>query len=312
MINPLVSIIIPTYNRVSYIGETLNSVLNQTYTNWECIIIDDGSADNTYNTLKDYRKKDSRFKCYKRPEHLPKGANACRNYGINKSKGKYIQFLDSDDLMASDKIELQMEALNKNHNTSIATCRYGFFKDDINKSNIKNNEAYCKSFKSGFDLLNAFGVNGGYFPPHVYLFDRDILKQSGYWNEDLMINQDGEFFCRVLLNCTNVVYVDEAIVYYRTDSGFNTSTSKSEAKMANRIESWKLINDEIYNKTKVKNSLYVKKAKEIMFKTMFRDNPKLIYANGFFFRSQIVKHLLWYNPISQLAKRIIKPILKQL
>ena len=77
----LVSIIIPTYNREHLIGETLNSIIAQTHTNWECIVVDDGSTDNTEEVLKNYKEKDKRFIFLKRPDNLPKGANTCRNIG---------------------------------------------------------------------------------------------------------------------------------------------------------------------------------------------------------------------------------------
>ncbi|OOG62328.1 glycosyltransferase family 2 protein, partial [Flavobacterium sp. A45] len=97
--NPLVSIIIPTYNRAHIIGETLNSVLAQTYQNWECIIVDDRGSDNTSEILEKYTSKDSRINYLSRPETSPKGASACRNYGLSQSKGDYIIFLDSDDVL---------------------------------------------------------------------------------------------------------------------------------------------------------------------------------------------------------------------
>jgi glycosyltransferase involved in cell wall biosynthesis len=90
-IQPLVSIIIPTYNRAHLIGETLDSVLAQTYQNWECIIVDDDSTDKTDEVVGAYVEKDSRFKYYHRPdEHLP-GGNGARNYGFKMSTGEYVQ-----------------------------------------------------------------------------------------------------------------------------------------------------------------------------------------------------------------------------
>ena len=97
MNNPLVSIIIPTFNRAHLIGETLDSVLAQIYENWECIIVDDGSTDNSSEIIGNFVKKDSRFQYYHRPQNRRKGANACRNYGVEKSKSEYLIFLDSDD-----------------------------------------------------------------------------------------------------------------------------------------------------------------------------------------------------------------------
>lgn len=95
----LVSIVIPTFNRAHLIGETLDSVLAQTYPEWECIIVDDGSTDNTNELVNEYLTQDSRFQYYHRPNDRVKGPSACRNIGIEKSKGYYIIFLDSDDLL---------------------------------------------------------------------------------------------------------------------------------------------------------------------------------------------------------------------
>ena len=98
MNNPLVSIIIPTYNRAHFIGETLESVIAQTYENWECIVVDDGSTDYTDELMEYYCKKDTRIQYHHRPDIKPRGANACRNYGFGVSKGEYINWFDSDDL----------------------------------------------------------------------------------------------------------------------------------------------------------------------------------------------------------------------
>ena len=82
---PLVSIIIPTFNRAHLIGETLDSILAQTYTHWECLITDDGSTDNSIEIIQEYVTKDTRFKLFTRPANRPKGANACRNIGLEKA-----------------------------------------------------------------------------------------------------------------------------------------------------------------------------------------------------------------------------------
>jgi len=121
MSEPLVSIIIPTYNRAHLIGETLDSVLAQTYTHWECIVVDDGSSDSTSEILETYCKQDSRFQYHHRPIDKPKGANACRNYGFELSKGEYINWLDSDDLVSHNKIEEQLKILLQEHG-ELATC----------------------------------------------------------------------------------------------------------------------------------------------------------------------------------------------
>ena len=83
---PLISIIIPTYNRAQIIGETLDSLIAQTYANWECIAVDDGSTDNTDEVLVAYCNKDTRFQYHHRPKDKLKGPNSCRNYGFTRSK----------------------------------------------------------------------------------------------------------------------------------------------------------------------------------------------------------------------------------
>src|SRR5690554_5694001 len=94
-----ISIIIPVFNRQKLIKETLDSVLAQIYENWECIVVDDGSTDETWEVLEQYAKKDARIKIHKRHRD-PKGAPTCRNIGMELSEGEYLIFLDSDDLLA--------------------------------------------------------------------------------------------------------------------------------------------------------------------------------------------------------------------
>ena len=104
MQTPLVSIIIPIFNRENLIKETLDSILQQSYLNWECIIVDDGSTDKTIEVVRNYIKKDSRFNLFQRPLNRLKGGNAARNFGFEKSKGQLIQWFDSDDIMLSNFI----------------------------------------------------------------------------------------------------------------------------------------------------------------------------------------------------------------
>jgi glycosyltransferase involved in cell wall biosynthesis len=107
--NNLISIVIPTYNRALVIAGTLDSVLKQTYENWECIIVDDRSSDHTDELILQYVKSDQRFKYYKRPEFMIKGPNSCRNFGYSKSSGVFIKWLDSDDLLYEKTIFEQLK-----------------------------------------------------------------------------------------------------------------------------------------------------------------------------------------------------------
>lgn len=107
----LVSVIIPTYNSEKYIDETLNSVLDQTYREFEIIIIDDCSNDNTWKIIKEYEKKYNNIVCLKQERN--KGVAEARNRGINKATGRYIAFLDSDDLWYKKKLEEQLNFMKE-------------------------------------------------------------------------------------------------------------------------------------------------------------------------------------------------------
>jgi glycosyltransferase involved in cell wall biosynthesis len=101
----LISIILPTYNRIRFIPQAIESVLKQTYTNWELIIIDDGSTDGTERIVNEYLNENSRIRYYRQPK---KGASAARNFGLNIAKGSYVTFLDSDDIYHPDKLNVQL------------------------------------------------------------------------------------------------------------------------------------------------------------------------------------------------------------
>ncbi|KAB2867528.1 MAG: glycosyltransferase family 2 protein, partial [Bacteroidales bacterium] len=101
--SPLISVIIPTYNAERFIIETLTSVINQSYTHWECIIIDDGSTDSTKEIIDEYCKADNRIKYYYQKNS---GPSVARNVGVKIALGEYIQFLDSDDVLLPERFEI--------------------------------------------------------------------------------------------------------------------------------------------------------------------------------------------------------------
>ena len=119
----LVSIIVATYNRAAYIKHTLNAIASQTYQNFECIIIDDGSTDNTAAIVGQIISSDCRFTYIVRPATIKKGANYSRNYGFSLSKGEYVKFFDSDDIMLPDHLEVCVTTLEKgNYDFVVADC----------------------------------------------------------------------------------------------------------------------------------------------------------------------------------------------
>ena len=124
---PLVSILIPVFNRESLISETLESIKIQTYSNWECIIVDDGSTDATVAVISENISNDSRFTLYFRPDTKPKGACSCRNYAREKASGAFVNWFDSDDLMHPDFIKLKADFLVENINYDGVLSKTSFF-----------------------------------------------------------------------------------------------------------------------------------------------------------------------------------------
>lgn len=113
-IHPKVSIIVPCYNQAQFLDEALQSVLDQTYTNWECIIVNDGSPDHTEEVAQKWAAKEARFVYLKKENG---GVSSARNAGIEKAKGDFIQFLDSDDCIDNRKLELSLQELNSTIST---------------------------------------------------------------------------------------------------------------------------------------------------------------------------------------------------
>lgn len=191
---PLVSIIIPTYNRAHLIKETIDSVLAQTYMNWECIIIDDRSNDATKAILDEYSTIDNRFIIICKPIELKQGASVSRNFGLKLARGEYIQFLDSDDILADNKIEEQVKILLNESNFTISTCKWGRFNEIKEPISFYENKRDYINFSNAKDYFDLIGLYGSFFPPLNFLMSKELINFSGYWNESLSMNDDGEFF----------------------------------------------------------------------------------------------------------------------
>lgn len=208
MTDKLVSVIIPTYNREFLIGETLESILNQSYGNWECLIIDDGSTDRTREIVKTYVLHDNRFQCHKRPTNRKKGGNSCRNIGFELSKGDYIQWFDSDDLMHKDKLRLKVECLEM-YNVDFVVCEGVEYKDRI--ENVIHHWNEIQSDNVLFHHITGkvnFHTNGP-------MFKKEFLNNRPLFNEYLQRKQEWEFYSRLLTFSTNYIPLHFVLYYFR-------------------------------------------------------------------------------------------------
>lgn len=207
---PLVSIIIPTYNREDLISETLDSILAQTYVNWECIVVEDGSTDNTVEVINAYIKKDARFQYHHRPKERLKGGNAARNYGFELCNGDYVNWFDSDDVMFPNKIESKINLI-LNSDFDFVVC-----KGAIYESLPLLESSPWPLHLNGNVLLNhirgriSFGTNGP-------LFKKEFLRNNQVlFNETLTDRQEWEFFNRLLLKNPRIAIYESPLFYYRS------------------------------------------------------------------------------------------------
>ncbi len=192
MKNPLVSIITPVYNRYKIISETIESIFSQTYDHWEYIIIDDGSTDNTLNVINKYALKDNRLRVYSRQKE-PKGANKCRNIGMEKSKGKYIIFLDSDDLLADFCLMNRVKYIENHANLDFAVFPCLRFEKNPYDLNLFMSSYHGKEV---IPLFLKRDIPWGSLNP---IYKRYSLIDNGIlWNERIKLYQDIDFHLKTV------------------------------------------------------------------------------------------------------------------
>lgn len=303
MKNPLISIIIPTYNRAHLIGETLDSVLAQTYSNWECIVIDDGSTDDTATLLNEYCIKDNRLIFIPKTEDKKKGASISRNLGLKTARGEFIQFLDSDDILAPNKIEVQLDLLQNESKYTISTCKWGKFNVLAESFNLFENNVDYKNFYDVKEYFDLIGLYGGFFPPLNFLVNIELINYSGYWNESLTVNDDGEFFFRILLNSDKILFSDKSYVLYRNSMEDNLSVLSTKDKALSLVNSWRIIEALYIAKYNDAISIYITKKKSSVYHELKRKFPEIISKNRDFFKQQIKEDTLFLK-IKKLKKRI--------
>ena len=213
----LISIIVPVYNVEKYLRECLDSIMSQTYQNFECLLINDGSPDHSADICREYVEKDSRFRYFEKENG---GVSSARNLGIEHSKGEYITFIDSDDWVESDYVETLYDELIK-ENADIAVSTYKRFE-------MGDNCWYVHAFQRGYDkkvftnkkfmdeLLSLDGFDNSYRFVSGKLVHRNMLENIAF-NVATTFGEDMEFWFKIYMVSDRVVYVNKDTYNYRTD-----------------------------------------------------------------------------------------------
>ena len=300
--------IVPVYNASRYINECINSLINQSYPNIEIIVVDDGSTDDSLRVLQSYssivvlRQKN-------------KGASAARNYGLSVATGELVQFLDADDYIGENKIEIQVKQWMQMPDSQ--TVVFGpWTKIGVSVENMgENQKSVWHNYDTPIDILLDFSLNNCCVPLSAYLIPKNVIRKSGLWNELLSQNDDGEYFSRVLLHATKLVYCNCALSYYRSTPNSLSKAQSPRAAMSrviSQISMAKIMlksnNVEVANEAIYKmisdtlHSLYpyykeARKKGEDYLKEHFPDRPltyhSLTFKERIYYCIQVIKR----NPI---------------
>ena len=275
-IDTLVSIIIPNYNGAQFIEQTINSVKNQTFKNWEIIIVDDGSTDNSYSIIKKYLCNNIKF--YVRPDTILKGGNSCRNLGLKYAIGKYVIFLDSDDILAHFCIESRINYIKNHEDLDIAVFNMRNFHNNLNDGTIFTRLRTQKPFEHFLVIDNLWQTTS-------VLWKRDFLLSIGGFSEKYQRLQDIELTIRALLNNNikyKLFYDSEPDSYYRTIPGGRTSNSSNKMKKG-YLALIQLINEYHLNSTinsQYPNILPIITARLLFFHFLYFDFTDKTYYNN--------------------------------
>lgn len=215
ILNPLVSVIIPCYNRAHFLPETLGSVLGQCITDIECIVVDDGSTDDTMVLMNRFCARDPRVRYFRQENN---GPSAARNFGLEEARGRFIQFLDSDDIIVPDKLAKQLNQLKSTGDLSLSYCDYRYCAhDDINKNASRDNLTPPRFVMQRplWDIASRWET-GFSIPMHCFLFDARFFNELGIrFDEELANHEDWDCWIRIFTSDPIIFHISEVLAIYR-------------------------------------------------------------------------------------------------
>jgi glycosyltransferase involved in cell wall biosynthesis len=232
---PLVSILIPVFNGEPWIAGTIKSALEQTWPSKEIIVVDDGSTDNTLSVARQFASETVSIVTQEN-----QGASAARNKALELCQGDYIQWLDADDLLAPNKVAKQMEVAEECQSKRILfSSAWAAFIYRVSKAQFSPTSLWCDLSPSEW-LLRKMGQNL-HMQTATWLVSRELTEAAGPWDTRLSLDDDGEYFSRVVLASEAIRFVPEAKVFYRK-AGFDSLSSidQSDKKLESQFLSMRL------------------------------------------------------------------------
>ena len=240
---PKISIIIPCYNQAQYLEACLQSVFSQTYSNWECIIVNDGSTDSTEKIAHSWTKKDNRFLYFFKENG---GLSSARNLGLDKISGDYIQFLDSDDCLETTKLELSIKSILQEPSTAVVISNFKMFDDNLKKSI----PPFCVLSQEKFtfeNILYQWDVTFS-IPIHCGFFEKSLF-QNFRFPENLSSKEDWVMWVNLLINNPKTIFINQPLAFYRRNPNSMTNTKNFLTDILKAIAIHKtLISEEDFQK----------------------------------------------------------------
>lgn len=267
---PLISVIIPCYNQAVYLPDALESLLRQTYNQWEAIIVNDGSPDNTGEVAAYYIAKDKRFKYIEKKNG---GLSSARNAGISNSKGKFILPLDADDMIADTYIAEAISIFEKMPQVELVYCRATYFGTKIGNWDLR--------YKGYRELL----MENAIFCSSVYRRE-DCLRIGGYDEALLTGFEDWDFYVRLLDEEKIVYQIPQELFFYRI---------KEVSMLVESVQggNWERISEYIYQKSRDK---YAK---------VFGEGFQLLRELNYYKRKEEKRQAVWWRRCFKTLKRTL-------
>jgi len=240
------SIIIPLYNTENYIEKCLKSVMWQTYENYECIIINDGSTDLSCEKAKEYIKSDNRFIVL---EQENKGLSMARNYGIQKASGDYLVFLDSDDFLEWNGLAQFAEIIGTSGPDVIMSNIYAYCEEeDTSQLQVLRDTDMKASGKELFKI--CIGAKGFPFAAWVFTVKRSFYIEKGLWFEPGFLHEDELWFPQLMLECPKVYFYSGGVYHYRYHRDGSIMQSLNIKKLTDKLKIIEILQN--YGKTRPK------------------------------------------------------------
>ncbi|MEC3907337.1 glycosyltransferase family 2 protein [Tamlana sp. 2201CG12-4] len=294
--SPLVSIIVPCYNQGKFLNDALTSIYNQTYANWECIIVNDGSVDGSERIANKWVHKDDRFKYFFKENS---GVSATRNFALDNAKGAYVQFLDADDVIDCRKLELSIDELGRisSEDKTIVFTNFEMFSDnpDITKA------PYCRLDLGLFTYENLLYKWNDTFsiPIHCGFFEASLFNNIRF-PENLTAQEDWLVWVKMFKLVVTPVFLDKPLALYRQNpQGRTKSRSIIEDQMLVFDAFKEILNEEEFYKlsrTLVERYFKIQRDYKTRFNTLKRSYP---YQTGL-----MIKKVLKSIGMLKLARKI--------